>query len=192
MLLLAPVAARAQRPRELPQYRGLSLHWYGVGISDWGQRQLSSAGIITYSEPALEGLGMEIAYAPRAGLAVFVAGDVLGPDCTLCLYGAVTVGVHVRRPLSRRFVPRADIAVTRVVTLATALYIGPGAEVFLSRRFAANGALQFGIPLHPTGSVDKRPRRTLVGFSWYLGARAARPAPPNQRLEPRRLTSASR
>jgi hypothetical protein len=179
VLLLVPVAVGAQRPGDLPQYRGVSLHWYGVGISDWGQRQQSFRDFVTYSERALGGLGMEVAYAPRAGLAIFLAGDVLGPEGSseLSLYGAVTAGVHVRRPLSRRFVPRADVAVTRVVTLATALYIGPGAELFLSRRIAANGALHFGVPLHPTGPVDKRPRRTLVGISWYLGSRPGRPAP---------------
>jgi len=185
-LLLASTAgpAHGQPSSENPGAHGLVLQLRSVITSEWtGHASVGLAPPEMYStttpfrEGAAFGMGLDAAYVLGHGVAPFVAADFDLQEIHSRLggfddYGTVSVGIRIRRPLSRRIVPFAQAAVTRLRVASpvyTQPFLGGGMEFFLGRHAALSAALE--LPVAGSSSLDKRPRRFYLGTTWYLGRR---------------------
>ena len=182
-LLLAsmPGLAQAQPLPERLGAHGLALQWRAVATSGWTAREsvapvLDGTAIsVPFREKAAYGLGLEVAYGLGHGLAPFVAADfdlqeIRGQFGGFSDYGTVSAGIRVRHPISRRIVPFAEAAVTRLRVASpvyTQPYLGAGTEFFIGRRVALSAALE--LPVFGSSSLDKSPHRFFLGTSWHLG-----------------------
>jgi len=182
VLASMPGLAHGQPSSENPLAHGLVLQLRSVATSEWTGRAAVALAppeefttSASFREKAAYGLGLDAAYVFGHGVAPFVAADfnlqeIHSKFGGFSDYGTVSVGIRVRHPLSRRIVPFAQAAVTRLRVASpvyTQPFLGGGLEFFLGRRMALSAALE--LPVSGSSSLDKRPRRFYLGTSWYLG-----------------------